>query len=259
LRWVLVRVLQLNLPFCGMSDKFSKRSFEQELMDKPGINMKILHQNLKELDKLNDLTFSSRLFIKALKKVLTNEKKVLQIVDLGCGSGHILKNIAKWGRRNGYFFELIGVDKNPRIIEYMNQHCKDYPEIIGIVDNVTDFFTNNRKPDIVISSLFFHHLSNDELTLLFHQMKSKVKTAIFILDLQRSKVAYWVSWIITRLLNGTKLSKNDGPLSVLRAFSESEWVAMLKKAGISNFTIFKKSFFRYLITCDLRKEAPNRT
>jgi hypothetical protein len=69
----------------------------------------------------------------------------------------------------------------------------------------------------------------------------------FINDLQRNAFAYHAIRAITRLFSQSYLVKNDAPLSVARGFHKDEWTAILKKAGLENYTIEWKWAFRYLI------------
>ncbi|NJK84660.1 MAG: hypothetical protein HC906_00400 [Bacteroidales bacterium] len=46
-----------------------------------------------------------------------------------------------------------------------------------------------------------------------------------------------------------ELSKHDGPVSVLRGFTDIELNNILKRAWPSNYTILKRWPFRYLIVC----------
>jgi hypothetical protein len=60
-------------------------------------------------------------------------------------------------------------------------------------------------------------------------------------------LAYYSVWLFTRLLNGTKLAKNDGPISVLRGFNYNEITSLFTQAMITNFSIKKAWAFRFLI------------
>jgi hypothetical protein len=129
----------------------------------------------------------------------------------------------------------------------MKIHCADYPEIIGITSDYKDFLDRSKSIDIVICSLFCHHLNDYELVNLFNYFMQHLKTGFIINDLQRNRFAYYSAWIFPHLLNGSSLAKNDGPISVLRAFKSHEFKYLLNKAGIENFSMQKKWAFRFLI------------
>ena len=230
-----------------MKTKFKYRSNEKELLDETNIQQDLLFKNLRELDILNRTTAGHSITLKGIKLLVTDHTKIYHIVDLGCGSGDSLRAIADWARKNNFNVQLTGVDMNVDVIEYLKKHCRTYPEISGITTDYQEFLDRNTSVDIVHCSLFCHHLNDDEMINLFTYFNEKVTTGFVINDLQRNWMAYYSAWFFTRLLNGTILAKNDGPVSVLRAFKVSELKHLLQKANIKNYIIQKKRLFRILI------------
>ncbi len=230
-----------------MISKFKYRSEEKELLDDTNIQQDLLFKNLRELGILNRFTGGHAISLNGIKQLITDHTKIYHVVDLGCGSGDSLRAIADWARDNNFNVQLIGVDMNADVIEYLQNHCRSYPEISGITTDYQEFLDRNTSVDIVHCSLFCHHLSDDELIRLFTYFSEKVTTGFVINDLQRNWPAYYSAWFFTRLLNGTALAKNDGPVSVLRAFIPSELRDLLEKANMRNFTIQKKRLFRILV------------
>lgn len=230
-----------------MSNKFTYRSNEKELLDESNILCGLLYKNLRELDFLNQTTGGHSISLKGIKQLMTDHHKIYHVVDLGCGSGDALKTIADWARFNNYSVMLTGVDMNANAIEYLKKHCIDYPEINGVTAGYQDYLSESDFIDIVHCSLFCHHLNDDELLRLFIYFRQHVKTGFIINDLHRHWLAYYSAWLFTRLLKGTVLAKNDGPISVLRGFKSSELIYLLNKADISNYSIQKEWAFRLLI------------
>ncbi len=229
-----------------MPNKFTYRSDKKELLDTSNISPDLLYKNLKELDFLNRTTGGHAITLRGIKQLINDKNKIYTVADLGCGSGDVLKVIADWSRVNNFRVKLTGVDKNPDAIEYLKLHCIAYPEINGITSDYQEY-CNKEIIDIVHCSLFCHHLNDDELLQLFIYFRKNIRTGFIINDLQRYWLAYYSAWLLTRLLNGTELSKNDGPISVLRAFKSRELIDLLSKAGISNYSISKVQAFRFLI------------
>jgi SAM-dependent methyltransferase len=229
-----------------MPDKFTYRSHEKELLDASGINRGLLFKNLKELDILNRTTGGHGISLKGIKQLITDHHKTYHLVDLGCGSGDSLKVIADWARLNHFKVRLTGIDKNSDAIDYLKIHCGRYAEITGVTADYLDYLRHEEIIDIVHCSLFCHHLNDQELLQLFVHFSQNVKSGFIINDLHRHWLAYYSAWIFTRLLGGTKLAKNDGPVSVLRGFTYDEFALLLNKANISDYAI-QKSMFRFLI------------
>ncbi len=226
---------------------FKNRSGQSEMMDAPDIPVQLLHKNLGELDVLNRYLGGHSISIEGIKRLMTDRQKIYHIVDLGCGSGDVLKYIARWARLNQYQVKLTGVDKNPDAIQYLIINCSEYSEITGVVSDYRDFLKTDPKVDIVHCSLFCHHLNNQELLQLFSYLKTYTSEGFVVNDLQRSPIAYYSVWFLTRLLNGSALSKHDGPISVLRAFSRNELEQLLHTADLQEISIQWRWAFRYLV------------
>ena len=230
-----------------MPGKFKYRSSKAEMMDAPYIRRELLFQNLHELNILNKTLGGHAITLSGIKKLVTDKNKNYHIVDLGCGSGDSLKNIAIWARSHNFKVKLTGIDINSDAIKYLENHCREYPEISGKVSDWEEYLKDNNSIDIIHCSLFCHHLHDDELGILFNMMRQQAMTGFVINDLRRSWFAYFCVYVFTRLLNGSVLSKNDGPISVLRGFKSYEIISMMRKAKINQYTIQRKWAFRFLI------------
>jgi ubiquinone/menaquinone biosynthesis C-methylase UbiE len=230
-----------------MLNKFKHRSCQSEFLDDPGIPAKLLFQNLRELDFINRILGGHIITLKGIRKLVTKKNRTYHIVDLGCGSGDSMKQIARWAKAKGYTVKLTGVDKNTDAIDFMKDNCRSFTEISGIVSDYQEYINAGDPIDIIHCSLFCHHLKDDELVVLFRDLKRYTRTGFIVNDLHRNWLAYYGVKIITRLLNGSALSRNDGPISILRAFKLKEIKMLLCKAKIINYTIHWKWAFRYLV------------
>lgn len=230
-----------------MSNKFTLRSIQKEMLDETSIARPLLFKNLKELDFLNRRIGGHHISLEGLKRLITDHHKIYHVVDLGCGSGDTLKVFADWSRLNHFKVVFTGVDMNANAIDYLNVHCIGYQEISGVCADYKDYLNSYVNIDIVHCSLFCHHLNDDELMSLFNYFRLHVKTGFIVNDLQRHWLAYYAVWLFTRMLNGTVLSKNDGPISVLRGFKSEELSYLLTNANIMDYSIQKAMMFRFLV------------
>jgi len=230
-----------------MLNRFTSRSVKKELLDDANVDRNLLFKNLEELDILNRVTGGHAISLAGIKQLVTDHDKIYHVVDLGCGSGDTLKVFARWAEVNNYKVRLTGVDMNPNAIEYFKIHNADDPGIDCISADFQDYLDRNERIDIIHCSLFCHHLENEKLLQLFIYFRDHARSGFIINDLQRQWLAYFSAWFFTRLLNGTKLAKNDGPISVLRGFKSAELIHLLDEAKIKNYSLKKKWLFRYLI------------
>jgi 2-polyprenyl-3-methyl-5-hydroxy-6-metoxy-1,4-benzoquinol methylase len=230
-----------------MPAKFSNRSYEPELLDAPGIPKELLFRNLKELDFINKTLGGHAITMAGIKQLIKDKNKTYHIVDIGCGGGDAMKQIAHWANKNHFKVKLTGVDMNADCIEFMKTECRNIAHINGVVMDYRDYLKTNDSIDIIHCSLFCHHLKDEELKELFGYMNEYAKVGFVINDLQRHWFAYYSIKFLTRLLNGSALVKNDAPVSVLRGFRKNELQKLMQSANVNDVTINWKWAFRYLI------------
>lgn len=227
---------------------FRQRSYQQELLDRTDIPFEDIKRNMQELDLINtklgghDITLDG---IVALMKDQMIFNSALTVVEIGCGGGDNLRAIRNWAEKIRLPVHLKGIDINPDCIAYANQQKRNR----GIEFITSDYknMTFEQKPDIIFSSLFCHHFSEDELIYMLRWMHQNSQLGFYINDLHRHWLAYYSIKFLTRVFSKSYLVKNDAPLSVQRGFKRNEWVEIFKQAGISNFNCKWRWAFRWLI------------
>ncbi|MDB5263653.1 MAG: SAM-dependent methyltransferase [Adhaeribacter sp.] len=230
---------------------FKQRSQEPELMDDLNLSGEALRKNLEELEVINHWLGGDKVVIDALEKVLhkaptqATVTQPLQIADIGCGGGDILRVVARWAQRRQLPVALTGIDANDFMVNYARQKCKTSPHIAIIQENIYEPDFQKRRFDIIICSLFCHHFTSAELITMWQQLYQQADRAVIINDLHRHPLAYYsIKWI-TKLFSGSYLVKNDAPLSVLRAFRKTEIEDILNKSNIKKYTLRWQWAFRW--------------
>lgn len=228
----------------------STRSYKKELLDNDDIPFDDIRQNMKELNIINSYLGGHKITIDGVKKLISNHTSndPISICEIGCGGGDNLKAINKYCRQNKITATFIGIDIKPECIAFAKQQ---YPLLnaqwITNDYQLVDFAA--KKPEIIFSSLFCHHFTEDELITMLIWMKINALTGFYINDLQRHPLAYYSIKFITQLFSKSYLVKNDAPLSVARGFTKHEWKNIFNTAGIADFSIKWKWAFRHLIIC----------
>jgi 2-polyprenyl-3-methyl-5-hydroxy-6-metoxy-1,4-benzoquinol methylase len=227
---------------------YKKRSNESEIMDDLEMEGDELASTLKQLARVNRWLGGSSVALQGIKSLLKlqgDNPKTLKIVDIGCGGGEILKLIADWARKNGIKTELIGLDANAFTVEYAKKYCSDYPEISFRQLNVFSEEFAALEYDIALCSLFLHHFTEAEIVKILKTLNNSAAIGIVINDLERSKLAYLLFDIVTRILGASKMICSDGKLSIRRAFTKRELVKLFEDATINKPKITWKWAFRY--------------
>lgn len=230
---------------------FKTRSYEKELLDRNDIPFDDIRQNLNELDFINTHLGGHKITIDGLKTVLgparDHGNHIIHICEIGCGGGDNLSAIHRWCTKQNIKVRFTGIDINPDCLSVARKRLTNADARFIHSDYIlTDFA--GQYPDIVFSSLFCHHFTNEEVIKMLQWMRKNSAIGFFINDLNRHPLAYYAIQILTGLFSGSRLVKNDAPLSVLRGFREKEWESLLNSAGIDKYAINWKWAFRHLIT-----------
>lgn len=232
-------------------NRFSQRSSETELMDDLELANDALRKNLDELEVINTYLGGNMVSLMGLKRLLNSHQdrknQTIRIADLGCGGGDGLRAMATWGRKNGWNFELVGIDANPFILDYAREKTAQFPEIHFEQNNIFAPAFQEQQFDIITCSLFCHHFSNEELIDLFRSWNQQTHIGVIVNDIHRHYLAYHSIYWLTRLFRGSYLVKNDAPLSVLRAFHRTELEALMHQAAITPYSLSWKWAFRWLL------------
>jgi 2-polyprenyl-3-methyl-5-hydroxy-6-metoxy-1,4-benzoquinol methylase len=221
-----------------------KRNYNKELLDSDNIPFEDIKKNMHELGIINTWLGGHKITIAAAKKI-TADKKEITICEIGCGGGDNLAAIAK-ALSKDVSIKFIGIDIKQECIDFAKQD----PNNSYIVEWITSDYRNvsfTKKPDIIFSSLFCHHFTEDILKEQLIWMKENSTIGFFINDLHRHLFAYYSIKLITSIFSNSYLVKNDASLSVARGFKKIEWKNILFAAGINNYTIQWKWAFRHLI------------
>ncbi len=88
----------------------------------------------------------------------------------------------------------------------------------------------SRSVDVVSCCLFLHHLAPGESAAFLLEALRVARVAVLINDLERTQVHYALARLFS-LVDPSRLSRHDGPVSVRQAYSAPELTAMLAATG----------------------------
>jgi ubiquinone/menaquinone biosynthesis C-methylase UbiE len=202
---------------------FAKRSTELERIDTGDYTTAEYERFLKEIAFINRYLGDRR----ALKRSLIHEiedqdLKEYSVLDVGSGSGELLRNIVKFSRRSGRNVKLVGIDLNEISAQTARADSKDHPEISSVRGDAFHLPFADGSFDFAISSLFLHHLTDDQIPQVLKEMSRVARRGIFILDLHRHPVAYVFYRLFCFAFRISPLVTHDGSLSILKGFRPKE-------------------------------------
>ena len=212
---------------------FSRRSRELELMDTEDCGVAEFEACLVDLAKVNRVTIAYRPTFLWLDRLVRERRSTepLRIVDCGSGYGDMLRKIDQWAERRGIKVELTGIDLNPWSRAAALKATPPDRPIRWITTDLFDY-RPDEPVDIVLSSLFTHHLTDDQVVGFVRWMEATAAVGWFVNDLHRHPLPYHVFRLWSRLAGWHRFVQNDGPISITRAFVPEEWRRLLDRAGV---------------------------
>jgi ubiquinone/menaquinone biosynthesis C-methylase UbiE len=104
------------------------------------------------------------------------------------------------------------------------------PGVPRIRGDVRRFPFRDRSVDFVVTTHFFHHLSDDQIVAVLREFDRVARRGIIVNDLIRNRRA--LLWIKLFTLWANRYVKADGPQSVRKAFTLPEIEALARRAGL---------------------------
>lgn len=234
----------------------TRRATQAERMDDLQSSGGDLYQALRELDTINYLLGGNSVTLTGLDRLIEHipPPEALDIADLGCGSGDMLKRIRSRMDKRKRSVRLTGIDANPSVIAYAERHTPEAYRIRYEAVNILSPEFRLRKYDIVTASLFFHHFTSEQLTEFLRHLKDQLRVGFVINDIHRHWFSYYSIKLLTRFFSRSEMVRNDAPLSVLRAFEKKELSEILERAGILHYRIAWCWAFRWQIVARISNE-----
>jgi len=219
---------------------FLKRSYTPEIMDDFSIQDERIDSALNELKNANRFLGGISTTRNGLKLLLKGKPDgVISILDVGSGASDNLL----YPRNKFPGLKITSIDLNKRACKYL-RHSSGLDIICA---NTLKIPVKEKHFEIVHSSLFLHHFTEEEIKHILKSFTELSRRGVIINDLHRSVFALAGIKIVASVFSKSEMFKNDGPLSVKRGFIKKELINILNEIGVKNYTLKRKWAFRWLL------------
>jgi SAM-dependent methyltransferase len=220
---------------------FTKRADLTEMMDEP-CSRNELRACLKDVANLNRWFLGYRPTLRWLDSLhLHKLSSPVHIVDVGSGYGDTLRRIERWAQEREVCVKLTGCDLNPDTIMIAAEASSSASRIEWMAADVFHF-QSSEPIDIVISSLFTHHLDKSDVVRFLKWMEAHACLGWFINDLSRARIPYHLLYAFSRAASLHAFVQHDGPVSIERAFVPEDWRQMCAAAGLTEADVAIEGF-----------------
>jgi len=232
-------------------DRFKQRSYELEHLDKGDYTPEEYEGCIVELQRVNRWLGDTRALRNSLlKDVEAAELRSFSVLDVGAGSGELLRVIAEWAKETNRATRLVGLELNERSAREIVGGSRQYSQISSVRGDAFRVPFHGDQFEYVICSLFTHHFRDPQVVELLQEMARVARRRVFVIDLHRNVVAYTFFTTIARLFLHNRLIREDGALSILRSFTPGELRTLGSKAKLKNVTVEEHFPSRLVLTAE---------
>jgi SAM-dependent methyltransferase len=222
------------------------RSDEAELMDAPAQDEAELAENLRDIRRVNRLLGGTAIVLHHLPAIVStiSPARPVTLLDLATGSGDIPLAISRWAKRRGLALTITASDYSDAILAAARQQLAAHPKIMLARYDACAVPLPDRSVDVVLCSLSLHHFPPDDAVRVLREMNRLARHGFILNDLRRGRLGYAAAWIAAHATTRNRLTRNDAPLSIRRAYTPAELGDLLHRAGIDDAEVTTHPWFR---------------
>jgi ubiquinone/menaquinone biosynthesis C-methylase UbiE len=232
-----------------MFEIFRQRSDELEHLDLGDYTPEEYEGCMVELRRVNRWLGDSRALARSvLPDIARDGPGEFSLLDVGAGTGELLREAAVWARGRGTRARLVGLELNVRSARGIVEESRAFREIEAVRGDALKLPFADGAFDYVMCSLFAHHFRDDACVRVLREMSRVARRRVYCIDLHRHPVAYYFYTTVGRLLLHNRLVREDGALSILRGFRSAELRRLAERAGLSNSKVERRFPYRLVLS-----------
>jgi len=191
-------------------------------------------ETLADVARLNALFGGRVMTVSHLKRLIAALPlaRPVTVLDVGTGGADLPIALVRWARRAGRRIRVLALDRDRTTLDVARRVTRPYPEIQLLQGDALALPLHARSVDVLVSALMLHHLTPDAAVGSLAEMERAARLGFVVNDLVRSRTAYGLVWLATRILTRNRMSRHDGPLSVRRAYTPDELRTLCEKGGL---------------------------
>jgi ubiquinone/menaquinone biosynthesis C-methylase UbiE len=228
-----------------MFDRFKRRSYELEYIDTGNYTAAEYEDCIGELQLVNRWMGDAHTLKNTLFKEVAGEQlREFSILDVGAGSGELLRLTVTWARKTDRAVRAVGLELNERSAASILKESHNFPEISSVRGDALALPFANADFDYVMCSLFTHHFAEEQVVQILREMNRVARRRIVVIDLHRHPMAYLLYTTLGKLVLKNRLLRHDGALSILRSFKAEELLALAQRAGLRDVGVSRHFPYR---------------
>jgi ubiquinone/menaquinone biosynthesis C-methylase UbiE len=219
-----------------------RRTIARELMDEPVDDLDELAGNLRDVAFANARLGGTAPVVRALRRLGART-----VLDVGSGAGDVPLAVVHDGEGRGVPVRVTCLDVSEQMLAIARRATSAHPALAFVRGDGAALPFADRAFDAVTCTLALHHFEPAAARALLREMRRVARIAPVVCDLRRSAVAFAGAWLWSRT-SRNRLTRHDAPLSVRRAYTPREALALAREAGWQAPRVRREPFYRMTLT-----------
>jgi hypothetical protein len=225
----------------------ARRHREPEIQDQPDLASELLWQALAGLESINSWSRSLYVLWPRIRTLGRQMKRPLRVLDIATGAADVPISLWHLARREKLALQVEACDRNPRTVSYAQHRAREKRADVHVFQLDVLHQEIPQPYDVVICSLFLHHLSDAEAVLVLGRMAQAAAHMLLVNDLLRCVGGLVLAYVCTPFLTPSKVNRVDSVRSVRAAFTVDEVRSLVTRAGLLGAVVEKRWPCRYLL------------
>jgi SAM-dependent methyltransferase len=223
------------------------RHREPEIQDQPDLDSELLRQALAGLESVNFWSRSAYVLWSSIRTLGRQMQRPLRVLDIATGAADVPISLWRLARREKLALQFEACDLNPRTVAYAQRRARERRADVHVFPLDVLHQEIPHPYDVVMCSLFLHHLRDEEAVLVLGRMSQAATHMLLVNDLLRGVVGLVLAHVCTPFLTPSKVNRVDSVRSVRAAFTVEEVRLLAGRAGLNGAVVEKRWPCRYLL------------
>ena len=199
------------------------------MLDDPHVDPAIRERSHRDVERSNTLLGGRRAVMLALRPIVddlaTRHPPLATLLDVGTGLADLPWRAREIARRRGLSLRTVAVDNAFTLIAAARHRLND-----AVCSDALSLPFADRSVDIVLCSQLLHHFEHQPALEVIAELDRVARRRVIISDLRRSWIAAAGFAVAAVALRFHAVTRHDGPVSVMRGFTEGELGGMVLTA-----------------------------
>jgi 2-polyprenyl-3-methyl-5-hydroxy-6-metoxy-1,4-benzoquinol methylase len=169
-----------------------ERRLQPEDMDRPDLGEADFVGSLRALERINWWSGSAGILWPAIRDLAATSSTPLRVLDIATGAGDVPIRLWHKAQHAGIALHVEGCDRKAEAVRHAASRAQQagasvrYFQLDAVNDPLPDDF------DIIATSLFLHHLNEEEAVDLLGRMAQAARRLVLVNDLVRSALGFFL-------------------------------------------------------------------